>query len=127
MFFTLPLPPGLNQTYGTNKSGHFYKKTRVKDWEEEVGWMIKEQKKGMSTFGEKCAVKLAVFFNPTFEPDIDAYIKVTLDRLEKMLIIANDRLIYDLHVRKCPANIKKRIEITITSLSHDEVLRDTLQ
>lgn len=124
MFFTLPLPPGLNQSYGTNKSGHFYKKTRVKDWEEEVGWMIKEQKKGV-IFLEKCAVNLDVFFNPEFEPDIDAYIKVTLDRLEKVFIITNDRLIYDLHVRKCPAIKKRRIEITITSLSHDEVLRDS--
>lgn len=112
MFFILPLPPGINQTYATNKSGHFYKKTKAKDWEEEAGWILKAKRR--VNISEKPMVQIHVFYHPNREPDIDAYIKITLDRLEKVGLIENDRHIRKLVVEKFADGRDPRLELTIS-------------
>lgn len=115
MFFILPLPPGINATYGTNKSGNFYKKTKAKDWEEIAGWKIKQVASAKRRMiAEKCGVKLLVCFDPLHEPDIDAYIKITLDLLQRQSLVKNDKLVWDLQVKKFIDADHPRIEVTIS-------------
>lgn len=91
MWFTLPLPPGINKTYGTNKTGAFYKKNAAKEWETEAGWEIKKVWKNSAPIQVNCSVSIVLVL--ARDRDIDSCTKIVFDLLQKHGVIANDALI----------------------------------
>ncbi len=90
--FTLPMPPGINRTYGVNLTGkrHLYKKEEVKDWEHEAGQQVMLQWRGRREpfTGD---VEIQIHFYYLHDIDIDASLKVLLDLLQKQGVYKNDR------------------------------------
>lgn len=110
---TLPLPPPLNQTYKTGK-GNFYKSDKVKAWITEAGWEIKKQLKKYKPIKKPTCLTMTVYYKR--EVDIDAHLKSTLDLLEKMQIVENDKLIVQLNVNKFQTPKNPRLELIIEEL-----------
>lgn len=93
MWFNLPLPPGINQTYKTNKNAAFYKSEKVKEWETEAGWIIKQQWKNTPAIKKNCRVYINLFL--TRDRDIDSTTKLVFDLLQRQRVIENDSLIVE--------------------------------
>ncbi len=114
MKFTLPMPPSINQTYGV-KDDVFYKRKRVKQWEHDAGWEIKQQKVGGKVFTGSVQVGIDWFYSA--DRDIDAGIKVLLDLLEKQYIVNNDRQIRRItHIDIYEDKKDPRVEIEIEEM-----------
>ena len=125
MKFILPLPPGINQTYGVKvekaQKNEFalYKKRKVRDWEKEAGWEIKRQTRPKDRkFSLKhFRVDLMVYYSR--EIDIDAPVKVTLDLFEKMGIYKNDRQVKKLSIIKAQDIKYPRLEVDLSPYALD--------
>lgn len=91
MKFILPLPPGINNTYGLSNSGYagMYKKKVARDWEDEAGWEIKRQYPGIKTCLNDMKIGIIWFYK--YERDIDAGFKILLDLFQKQRVYKNDR------------------------------------
>jgi len=114
MNITLPLPPGINRTYGINRDAEFplYKRKKAKDWEEEAGWSIKEQFPGFDTITGP--VKMGITWYYEFDRDIDAGQKLLFDLLETQRIYANDRQIREIMYIKIFKDKKNpRVEVEL--------------
>lgn len=103
MKFILPLPPGINKTYGVNrKADHpMFKKQCVKNWEEIAGWELKRQSQAIKVkihndVNYKCPlpfkgkVEVGISWFVSKRRDIDAGLKVLLDLFERQRIYLND-------------------------------------
>ena len=92
MHFVLPLPPGINRTYGvsSSKDHHMYKTKIVKDWEEEAGYrlLIQKQKYDVPILSK---ASIGIHWYYKLDRDIDAGFKVLLDIFQKNNIVKNDR------------------------------------
>lgn len=118
MKFTLPLPPGINRTYGvsTTREHAMYKRKPVKDWEFTAGWEIKRQYAGqVETYTEP--VKMGIHWYYKYNRDIDAGLKVLLDLFEKQQIYENDRLVREImYIRITKDTKHPRVEVEVNSL-----------
>jgi Holliday junction resolvase RusA-like endonuclease len=117
MKFILSIPPSINQTYGTSRSGKipFYKKRPVRDWEWTAGWEVKRQRVGRKEplLGN---VSMRVIFSYSRDRDIDNGLKVLLDLFQKQRVYLNDKQIVLLTVVKYQ-NIKvPMVEVEIDEL-----------
>lgn len=109
--FILPLPPiGTNNAYHSGK-GHWYKDSKVKEWEEECLWKLK--KKVKLTDKEFITVNIGFYFGDHRRRDIDSLIKFTLDLGTKAGFYKDDSLITDLIVSKRIDSKKPRLEICV--------------
>lgn len=96
MNFILPLPPGINRTYGINTKSEgnpMYKKPRVRNWEDDAGFEVlrqltPEMKKLIPLKGD---VEMGIRWYYKYNRDIDAGLKVLLDLFEKQNVYLNDR------------------------------------
>lgn len=94
MKFILPMPPGINKTYGVTSAGnhHMYKHKVVRDWEETAGWEVKRQNSfHRAVFSGPVQVGIKWFYKR--DRDIDSGIKVLFDLFERQGIYRNDRQI----------------------------------
>ena len=92
MKFTLPMPPGINRTYGINvdSKSPMYKKKRARDWEKEAGYTIIRQWPGRRD-PMQGPVKVGIHWYYKYNIDIDAGLKILLDLLQKMRVYEDDR------------------------------------
>lgn len=114
MDIALTLPPPINKTYKTTRSGGFYKSQLAKDWENESLWTIKSHCRSIHDFKRPVYVGLLYFINR--DRDIDSSIKITLDVLQKSGLLKNDMDITHLNVKKEVDKKKPRLEIEIQNL-----------
>lgn len=91
MKFILPMPPGINRTYGVNleQNGRMYKKKTVTDWEEDAMYSIILQWKGRRE-PLKGNVQVGINWFYKVDRDIDAGLKVLLDVFQKANVYKND-------------------------------------
>jgi Holliday junction resolvase RusA-like endonuclease len=116
MKFVLPLPPGINRTYGINRKAEFplYKRQVVRDWEEDAGWVIKRQWKGKPVLD---AVQMGITWFYNYDRDIDAGLKVLLDVFQKQLFYKNDRQVRKItHIDMVEDKAAPRVEVEIDTL-----------
>ena len=114
MKFILSMPPPINQTYGVSRGGKipFYKKKKVRDWEESAGWEIKHQWTGKKEQLEG-NVMLVVNFYYSRNRDIDGGLKVLLDLLQRVRVYKDDIQVTDLNVHKEQDIENPRCEVEI--------------
>ena len=98
MKFVLPMPPGLNSTYGLTRNGGMFKNRIAAEWEELAGWEIKRQRKIKKTYLGEIKLKIKFFYSR--DRDVDAGIKILIDLLEKQRIYNNDSQVVELFVTK---------------------------
>jgi len=121
MKFILPLPPGINKTYGINRNyggPALYKRGVVRDWEYEAGWVIKRYmgRKGYTPF--KGRVEAGITWYVKFDRDIDAGIKVLLDVFQKQRVYANDRQVRRItHVDIVEHDKNPRVEVELNEMA----------
>lgn len=125
MKFTLPMPPGINRTYGIRginlkingkyniPSTKMYKKQIVRDWENEAGFAILVQWKGRhAPLAGKLEMGIDWFIN--HERDIDAGLKVLLDVFAKQRVYLNDsqiKRITHIDIKEDKENPRVEVEI----------------
>lgn len=116
MKFILPMPPSINQTYGVNrgKAEPLYKKPKVREWENEAGWIVKQQLMHESVRTYYKDVYMYVDFHCKIDRDIDAGIKVLLDLFQKQGIYLNDIQIIKLVVTKVKDLLNHGAEVLIS-------------
>ena len=111
MKISLPLPPPLNATYATTKSGGFYKKKGAKEWEKEAGQLLMLKRPKKPLLGPlECHIDMYL----KRERDIDSSLKLILDVLAKMRYYEDDRQIITLGVCKyIDRNPRLEIELNV--------------
>jgi|WetSurMetagenome_2_1015567.scaffolds.fasta_scaffold01987_3 Holliday junction resolvase RusA-like endonuclease len=113
MNITIPLPPPLNATYRYG-NGKYYKVAKVRDWEDETGWMIKKQlKKHKILEGD---IYISIYMYLKRDRDIDSSIKPVLDLLQKLKIYDNDSQITFMNVTKEFDKKNPRMNIEVCKL-----------
>lgn len=114
---TLPKPPSVNQLYKVACQGgyaRFYMAAEGKAWFEEAGYKLKQQWKRKNPIDVPCELWVTLYTSRVTTQDCDNILKATQDLLQKMGVVTNDSLFYDLHAskRKC-TKAEERIEIEI--------------
>lgn len=121
MKFVLPLPPGINKTYGVNyqaKGPALYKRGHVKDWEYEAGWEIKRRIGREKFAGFKGRVKMGIDWYVSVDRDIDAGIKVLLDLFTRQRVYADDRQVrYITHIGIFEDKKNPRVEVELDEMA----------
>lgn len=121
MKFVLPLPPGINKTYGINhsrKGPPLYKRGVVRDWEYEAGWMVKHQLARHKFSGFPGKVKIGIDWYVKVDRDIDAGIKVLLDLFTKQRVYADDRQVrYITHIGIFEDKKNPRVEVELDEMA----------
>lgn len=109
MKFELPLPPPLNSVYKMGK-GRYYKDQKARDWEEEVGYTLKQEKplKG------PLSVDITMFLK--VDRDIDSSLKLVLDVMATVGVYENDKQIEYLTVSKTRDKSKPRLEVAVSQI-----------
>lgn len=121
MIFVLPLPPGINKTYGVNHKSYgpaLYKRGEVRDWEHEAGWIIKKHmgRKGYVPF--KGRVEAGITWYVKFDRDIDAGLKVLLDVFQKQRVYANDKQVRRItHIDIFEHDKNPRVEVELNEMA----------
>lgn len=114
---SVPLPPGLNQTYKTtSNSGIIYKDRKTVEWQNDAALLIGSAA-GVQNFERDNWYSVVLEFKSD-RMDIDAPVKVVLDTLARKLNF-NDRQIISLLVTKTPIKDSTR-ELKITVMSHEK-------
>lgn len=105
--------PSKSNLYRTTKQGGFYKSTVVKDYERSF-WAQCEvyRNKGIN---DKFSLEMDVYFK-TVKSDLDNSAKVVLDCLQFCGAIMNDKLCYQIILRKHIDSVNPRIEFNLTTL-----------
>ena len=135
--FTLPLPPGLNGSYGVGTtqegSSRIIATKALKRFKEDAVILLNNQFQLMSAFEREhishmtilvkkqklpLAVDMQVYLRDVWAMDVDACVKAAQDALFKKLGI-NDNHAFDLHVRKRQDISNPRCEMSVSLLEED--------
>lgn len=87
---------------------------KARSWKTAAIWELKAQRGCSQTISAPCDVAIT-FYLPTVAGDVDNYAKATLDAMQSAGIIANDRQVQALTLRKMKDAANPRTEIVITS------------
>lgn len=109
MKFILPLPPTLNHTYKMGR-GKYYKDQKAVNWEEEVGWVVRQKKPLLGPL----KVQIYMFLNR--DRDIDSSLKLVLDTMAKVGVYNNDNQIVFLNVEKKVDKGEPRMVVEVEKL-----------
>lgn len=118
MNIVLPLPPGINRTYGVgiNRSGSsvMYKNTSAKLWEEEAGWTLKKVWHEKPMEGP---VEMEIHWFYKDDRDIDAGLKLLLDLFQKQGVYLDDRQVRKItNMTIDEDRTNPRVEVTINKI-----------
>ena len=98
----LPLPPSVNQAYGNNYNtgkGRFLT-TKARNWYRDAGLILQSQFRFKPPVIEKHIQVQITCAGVDYRSDLDNRNKLLIDLLVKCEIIADDRWIDDLHIRR---------------------------
>jgi Holliday junction resolvase RusA-like endonuclease len=98
---------------GITKTGHYYTPQKVKDWVEECGWQLREQK--VPKLAGK--MNMEVIFHIRRDKDIDNCLGGLFDCLQDNGVIANDRDIISVSAMKRKSK-EPRIEVQMEFLEN---------
>jgi Holliday junction resolvase RusA-like endonuclease len=102
--------PAAKQSMKFTESGHVYQRQNVKDWQELIGWKIKE--KWHEDPLEGFLVADLTFYLKTNFADADNLSKAVLDAMN-LIVYKDDKQIMELHSVKIITNKMKGVFITI--------------
>lgn len=119
MKFTLPMPPGIDNTYGIHGSV-MYKKALAKAWEQEAGYEIINQRnkqKIQTKLPLLNGVIMGIEWFYKYNRDIDSGLKILLDLFQKQGIYKNDMQVRRFsHYGIQPDKQNPRVEVEIEDL-----------
>jgi len=124
MKFTLPLPPGINSTYGISKNRHMYKKEIARSWEQDVGWIIHLVNLDKRLEEPTGDIVVEIKWYVKRPRDIDAGIKILLDIFQKQGVYENDKQVKELHVYNRVDKERPRVEVSIENLNTSFIAQD---
>ena len=101
-------PLSTNEIY----SGRRFKTKAYKQWIKDNGWQINLQPKPAARF-RRCVVTVDIPFD--YGADIDNALKSTLDLLQTMHIIANDKHVEEITVRRA-RSVTRNCRVTVRAL-----------
>ncbi len=87
---------------------------KARDWKTKAAWSLIAQRGTTPCICGPCEVSLTIYL-PTRAGDADNYVKMVLDALQTAAIIANDRQVQQLTVRKEVDKARPRVEISIAT------------
>ena len=115
--FIIPLPPSVNHLYGNrcvNGRVIRYVTKKGKEWFAQAGWKIKIQVRKRKPITKPISIYIKLYHCRA--RDIDNVLKATLDLLEKMRIIENDKQVEFLQIWKIKVEKMKdqRLEVELS-------------
>jgi Holliday junction resolvase RusA-like endonuclease len=87
---------------------------KARAWKTKAAWSLIAQRGTTPCICGPCEVSLTIYL-PTRAGDADNYVKMVLDALQTAAIIANDRQVQQLTVRKEVDKARPRVEISIAT------------
>lgn len=128
MKFILPLPPGVNKTYGVNteppkfgekrKRAPLFKRQVALDWEYDAGWEIKRKLSREKFIQFKGRVQMGIDWYVADDRDIDAGLKILLDVFTKQRVYIDDKQVrYITHIGIFEDKKNPRVEVELDEMA----------
>lgn len=112
MTFHVPLPPSTNNLFVNRAQGGRAKTEAYKTWIVRAGWAIKAQNAGQFIHYDKPGLCVEILAPLPRRRDLDNIAKPILDLLVKTNILADDKLVDDLRLVRCPT-ANNAVSVTI--------------
>jgi Holliday junction resolvase RusA-like endonuclease len=106
----IPFPPSVNRLWNTTKTGRMHRTPKYREWQEEAGWVVREQVRGKSISGEYTIEIIAVKPDKR-RRDLGNLEKAISDLLQEVGVIEDDYLCQEIFI--CWAESGPECSVTI--------------